>query len=164
MTVHPQPTDQGKFDYEELHQFVLKLNERVNHSYNQGNGKIPILALEQEKSHLLPLPRKEIRDSYKIKHKPVKVNPSCMITYKSNQYSVPAEYKGKTVGLQVYDDQIHIYYNMDLIAQHQLSPKRLNYKKEHYVDFLSRGMPKYPDIDELARKNLQAIDEVYKIE
>lgn len=155
---------QGKFDYEELHQFLQTLNERVNHSYNQGNGKIPILALQQEKSHLLPLPRKEIRDSYKIKHKLVKVNPSSMITYKSNQYSVPAEYKGKTVGLQVYDNQIYIYYNTDLIAQHQLSSKRLNYKKEHYVDVLSRGMPKYPDIDELAKKNLLAINEVYKIE
>ncbi|MFC5466825.1 IS21 family transposase [Lederbergia graminis] len=155
---------QGKFDYQELHRFIERLNERVNHSYNQGNGKIPIIALKQEKSHLLPLPRKEIRDSYKIKHKLVKVNPSGMITYKSNQYSVPAEYKGKTVGLQVYDNHIHIYYNMDLIAEHQISSKRLNYKKEHYVDALSHGMPKYQDIDELAKKNLLAIDEVYKIE
>lgn len=155
---------QGKFDFEGLHQFIQTLNERINHSYNQGNGKIPILALKQEKSHLLPLPRKEIRDSYKIKHKLVKVNPSSMITHKSNQYSVPAEYKGKTVGLQVYDDQIHIYYNTDLIAQHRLSSKRLNYKEEHYIELLSRGMPKYPDIDELAKKNLLAINEVYKIE
>jgi transposase len=155
---------QGKLDYEELHQFIQALNERINHSYNQGNGKIPILALQQEKSHLLPLPRKEIRDSYKIKHRLVKVNPSSMITYKANQYSVPAEYKGKTVGLQVYDDQIHIYYNTDLIAKHRLSSKRLNYKEEHYIEVLSRGMPKYPDINELAKKNLLAINEVYKIE
>lgn len=28
-----------------------------------------------------------------------------MITYKGKQYSVPMAYKGKTVGLQVYDDQ-----------------------------------------------------------
>jgi transposase len=155
---------QGKFDFEGLHRFIQDLNDRINHSYNQGNGKIPILALKQEKSHLLPLPRKEIRDSYKIKHKLVKVNPSSMITYKSNQYSVPTEYKGKTVGLQVYDNQIHIYYNMDLIAQHQVSSKRLNYKEEHYLDILSRCMPNYPDIDELAKKNLNAIHEVYKIE
>lgn len=155
---------QGKFDFQELHEFVQRLNERINHSYNQGNGKIPILALKQEKSHLLPLPRQEIRDSYKIKHKLVKVNPSGMITYKSNQYSVPAEYIGKTVGLQAYDNQIYVYYSTDLIAEHQLSSKKLNYKEEHYVDALSRGMPKYQDIEELAKKNLQAIDEVYRIE
>ncbi|MCM3165186.1 Mu transposase domain-containing protein, partial [Metabacillus litoralis] len=82
----------------------------------------------------------------------------------SNQYSVPAEYKGKTVGLQVYDDHIHVYYNTDLIAQHRISNKVLNYKEEHYTDVLSRGMPDYPDIDELAKKNLLAMDEVYKIE
>jgi len=155
---------QGKFTFEGLHQFVQNLCERHNQSFNQGNRKIPILALKQEKSHLLPLPRKEIRDSYKIKHRLVKVNPASMITYKSNQYSVPAEYKGKTVGLQVYDDHIHVYYNMDLIAQHRVSKKVLNYKEEHYLDVLSRGMPDYPDIDELAKKNLLTMDEVYKIE
>ncbi|MCM3126122.1 MULTISPECIES: IS21 family transposase [unclassified Mesobacillus] len=155
---------QGKFDYEELNQFVQKLCERINHSYHQGTGKIPILALPQEKSLLLPLPRKELRDSYKISHKLVKVNPSNMITYQSNQYSVPAEYKGKTVGLQVYDDQIHIYYNTDLIAQHQISRIRLNYKEDHYVAALSQSLGKFPDIKELARKNLQAISEVYKNE
>mgnify|MGYP001298493183 CR=1 FL=1 len=155
---------QGKFNYEELHQFVQTLCERINHSYHQGTGKIPILVLPQEKSLLLSLPRKEIRDSYKINHRHVKVNPSNMITYKSNQYSVPAEYKGKTVGLQVYDDHIHVYYNTDLIAQHRISSKRLNYKEEHYVEALSRGMPHYPEIEDLAKKNLLAIHEVYKNE
>jgi len=155
---------QGKFSYEGLHQFVQTLCERHNQSFNQGNRKIPILALKQEKSHLLPLPRKEIRDSYKIGHRLVKVNPASMITYKSNQYSVPAEYKGKTVGLQVYDDHIHVYYNTDLVAQHRVSSKVLNYKEEHYAEVLSRGMPDYPDINDLAKKNLQAMDEVFKIE
>ena len=87
-----------------------------------------------------------------------------MVTYQSNQYSVPAEYKGKTVGLQVYDDQIHIYYNTDLIAQHQISRIRLNYKEDHYVEALSQSLGKFPDIKELARKNLHAISEVYKNE
>jgi transposase len=155
---------QGKFDYEELHQFVQNLCDRINHSYHQGTGKLPVLALPQEKSLLLPLPRKELRDSYKIRHKLVKVNPSNMITYQSNQYSVPAEYKGKTVGLQVYDDQIHIYYNTDLIAQHQISRIRLNYKEEHYIEALCQSLGNFPDIKELARKNLQAISEVYRNE
>lgn len=125
---------QGKFDYEELHEFVQSLCERINQSYHQGTGKIPILAFAQEKNLLLPLPRKQIRDSYKINHTLVKVNPSNMISYKSNQYSVPAEYKGKTVGLQVYDDHIHVYYNTILIAKHRISQLKLNYKEEHYVN------------------------------
>jgi len=155
---------QGKFDYEELYAFVQSLCERINHEYHQGTGKVPILSLKKEKSHLLPLPRKEIRDSYKINTKLVKVNPSNMIPYKSNQYSVPAEYKGKTVGLQVYDDHIHIYYNTDLVAQHRISTNRLNYKEEHYIEGLSEELSHYPDIDQLAKRNLLAIHEVYKNE
>lgn len=154
---------QGKFSYEELHEFVKTLCERINHSYNQGSGKIPVLAFEKEKNLLLPLPRKQIRDRYKINHTLVKVNSANMITYKSNQYSVPPEYTGKIVGLQVYDDQIHIYYNTDLIAVHRVTSMKLNYKDEHYILALSKT-GKYSNIDELARNNLLAIHEVYKNE
>lgn len=41
---------QGKFDYEELHQFIQNLCNRVNNSYHQGTGKIPILASYTSKS------------------------------------------------------------------------------------------------------------------
>lgn len=156
---------QGKFDYEALHQFVQKLCNRINNSYNHGSGKIPILAFKQEKDLLSPLPNERIRDHYKIDHKLVKVNPSNMITYKSNQYSVPNGYIGKTVGLQVYDNHIYIYYNTDLIVQHPISQSKINYKTEHYTDALIRSFPFKPieDIDEMAKRNLEAIDEVYKI-
>src|SRR5699024_10873254 len=120
---------QGKFNYEELHQFVQKLCDRFNNSYIQGSGKIPILALKKEKDLLSPLPNDNIRHHYKIDHKLVKVNPSNMITYKSNQYSVPAGYIGKTVGLQIYDNHIYVYYNTDLIVQQPISQSKINYKK-----------------------------------
>jgi len=85
---------QGQFNYEELNQFIEELCNRVNHEYNQGTGGIPVLSLQKEKDLLSPLPSKQIRDTYKINHTLVKVNPSNMITYKSNQYSVPAGYIG----------------------------------------------------------------------
>jgi len=155
---------QGKFDYEELHQFVQKLCDRINNSYHQGTGKIPILALNKERNLLSPLPHERIRDSYKIDHTPVIVNPSNMVPYKSNQYSVPPGYIGKTVRLQVYDNHIFVYYNTDLIVQHPIAQSRINYKPEHYVDTLARGLPSSTDIEELAMKNLEAINEVYKNE
>ncbi|ONK24707.1 IS21 family transposase [Siminovitchia sp. FSL H7-0308] len=157
---------QGQFSYEELHQFVQKLCNRINNSYHQGTGKIPILALKKEKNLLRPLPNERIRDSYKIDHKPVKVNTSNMITYKSNQYSVPAGYIGRTVGLQIYDNYIYVYYNTELIVQHHISQHRMNYKPEHYTEILARGLSSTDDLDieELARKNLEAINEVYKNE
>ena len=153
---------QGQLTLEELHQYVRDLCNRINHEVHQGTGKIPVLELKNEKNLLHQLPTVKVRDSYRIKHTLVKVNASNMISYKSNQYSVPAKYQGKKVGLQVYDDQIWIYYNTELIAQHPLSGKKLNYKETHYQETLGVSMPNYPNIDELAKKNLAAIGDVYK--
>ncbi|PGT79443.1 IS21 family transposase [Bacillus sp. AFS040349] len=155
---------QGKFDYEELHQFVQQLCDRINNSYHQGTGKIPILALKKERNLLSPLPHDRIRDFYKIDHILAKVNTSNMITFKSNQYSVPPGHIGQTLSLQVYDNHIFMYYNTELIAQHPISQLKINYKHEHYVETLARGLPSSTNIEELARKNLEAINEVYKNE
>lgn len=53
---------QGKFNYEELHDFIQKLCNRINNEYHQGTGKIPVLHLQKEKNLLSPLPSKRIRD------------------------------------------------------------------------------------------------------
>lgn len=155
---------QGKFTYEELHQFIQELCDRVNHEYHKGTGKIPVLHFKQERDLLSPLPNRNIRDLYKIDHTLVKVNTSNMFSFKSNMYSVPSGYIGKTVGLQVYDNKIHVYYNTDLIVVHPISEQKMNFKHEHYVETLSNHLPYKDDIDELALKNLSAINEVYKNE
>ena len=85
-----------------------------------------------------------------------------MISYKSNQYSVPTGYQGKKVGLQVYDNQLWIYYNMELIAQHKIGAAKINYQEAHYKAGIQAAMPNYPDIDDLAKRNLKAIGEMYQ--
>lgn len=155
---------QTQFTYEELNQFVQKLCERVNHAPHQGTGKVPILLFKQEKDLLLPLPRKQIRDQYKIHHQLAKVNPSNMISYKSNQYSVPPGYIGKQVQLQIVDDHLYIYYSMELLVRHTITLKKLNYKDEHYIHHLQKQLPYKDEIEEMALNNLAAIDEVYKNE
>ncbi len=87
---------QGKFSYEELNQFIQQLCNRVNNEYNQGTGRIPIFLFQKEKDLLSSLPGK-IGDAYKVIHTLVKVNPSNMVSYKSNQYSAPSGYIGKYV-------------------------------------------------------------------
>lgn len=155
---------QGQFSLEELHQFIQELANRVNHQIHQGTGRIPMIEYKKERNHLLQLPTDKVRDSYRIKHTQVKVNASNMISYKSNQYSVPPEYQGKKVDLQVYDNNLWIYYNMKLIAQHPISKAKLNYQEAHYKAGLAVSAPyyNYPEIDDLAKKNLAAIGEVYK--
>lgn len=72
--------------------------------------------------------------------------------------------RNNQVSLQVYDNYLHVYYSTKLIVQHEIRQKKLNYKQEHYVDILSHHLPFKDDIEELALKNLEAIDEVYGIE
>jgi len=112
------------------------LCNRVNNEFHQGTGKIPIPLFPKEKDLLSSLPRKQIRDTYKINHTLIKINASNMFSYKSNQYSVPDGFIGKHVSLQVYDNHIHVYYNMDLIVRHKITERKLNYKQEHYTDHL----------------------------
>ena len=153
---------QGKLSLSELHEFIQRLCDRVNQSYHQGTGMIPILALEKERNSLHPLPADRVRSSYRIHHKLVKVNAASMISYQSNHYSVPAGYEGKTVAIQVYDHHLYAYFNTKLLVKHPLSDTKLNYKEEHYREQLQRSIPGYPDIDELAKKNLRTIGGVFE--
>lgn len=148
---------QGKLSLVELQTYIQKLCDRVNQSFHQGTGKVPVLALEKEKNSLHPLPTERVRSSYRIHHKLVKINASNMISYQSRQYSVPAGYQGKTVGIQVYDNHLYAYYNTKLLVRHPIGETKLNYTEEHYRENLRLSMPCYPDINDLAKKNLRAI-------
>ncbi|WP_445326905.1 Mu transposase domain-containing protein [Solibacillus sp. FSL R7-0682] len=106
-------------------------------------------------SSLLPLPAEKIRNLYRIKHKLVQVNTSSMVSYKANQYSVPTKYIGQKVGIQIHDDQLWIYYNMECIAQHPLSNRKLNIRPSDYKETLMISAPHYLDIDTLAKNNLK---------
>ena len=105
---------------------------------------------------------KKIRDPYQIITKTVKVNQSSMITYKGNQYSLPPEYIDKRLQLQVYDNQIHMYFNTNLVAVHLISDKKMNYLKEHYAEILKLTLPfDNEDIENIAKENLSKIGERY---
>lgn len=153
----------GMLDYSELNQLVTKLNNRINNTCHTSTGKIPILHLEKEKDFLCELPRTQIRNLYTIKSISVTVNPQSMINYKSKQYSVPPEYINKRLKLQIYDDQIHIYYNTNLITIHKVKNQILNYHPDHYVEISSLTLKKsIGEIREIAKNNLHMIGEVYK--
>lgn len=152
----------GALNYEELHKLVEKLNNRINSSCHTTTGKIPILHLQKEKDFLLELPTEQIRNQYQIITTSVKVNRQSMISYKSNQYSVPPEYIGKRLKLQVYDNQLHLYYNTDLVTIHEIKKQNLNYHENHYLEIsaLTFKNEKYEMI-EMAKNNLKSIGEVY---
>lgn len=153
---------QGKYNLEELHDYIERLCRRINSEIHQGTGKIPILELQKERNLLLQLPTERVRDSYRIKHARAKVNHSNMVSYRSNQYSVPTGYEGERVVLEVHDDYLWIYHNTKPIAQHRLSDNKLNYLEHHYLQQLSQTVGDWGGIDEMARRNLQLMDERYQ--
>ena len=141
----------GLLDYQELNELVQRLNERIN--------------LQKERAHLLPLPKDTIRKPYQLVTITSKVNISSMITYHSNQYSVPPEYIGKTLNLQVYDNHLHVYYNTTLVAVHAISSKKLNYLEQHYIAISEITLKnRNCDINAVARENLKQIGALFQNE
>lgn len=86
-----------------------------------------------------------------------------MITYQSNQYSVPPEYIGKTLNLQVHDNHLHVYYNTSLVTLHTISSKKLNYHDTHYIELSKRTLQiEEADINKIAKENLELIGAMYQ--
>jgi transposase len=153
----------GDLSYEQLVNKLKEINNRENTRLHKSYDMIPLFGLQKEKDFLQSPPRDNIRNPYLIRTQTVKVNASSMISYKSNQYSVPPKYMNRTLQLQVYDNQIHIYSNTDLVTIHALSSKRLNYLDEHYVQIAKMTLPFDDDkIQQLAKENLNKIGERYK--
>lgn len=155
----------GKLNYRELVELVTGINNRVNTQVNQGTGRIPLMYFNREKAFLHSLPADTIRKPYQITTNTVKVNHSSMFHYKGCQYSVPPEYVGKIVSLQVYDGYIHVYCNTDFITIHQISSKKLNYICEHYAAIARKShVFKDEHIMDRAKENLEIIGKVYDYE
>lgn len=148
----------GELSYDELSVKLKEINERENLSFHSSYQGIPILDLENEKAFLEQVPPQSIRKLYSIDTIPVKVNHSSMISYKSKLYSVPPKYIGKQLQLQVYDNQLHLYYNMELVTVHLISQQKLNYHQYHYEEILSKTLPHDNDkITKIAKENLKNI-------
>ena len=155
----------GKLDYRELVELVARINNRANASVNQGTGRIPIMYFNKEKAFLHSQPTDGIRKPYQITTSHVKVNHASMFQYKQCQYSVPPEYVGRLVSLQIYDGYIHVYYNTDLVTIHQISTKKLNYICDHYAAIARKThVFKEKHISDRAKENLEIIGKVYGYE
>lgn len=153
---------QGKFTFDELVAHIQKMNRRKNLEVHPSTGVAPIILFEYEKDFLSPLPRREIRSQYYYQ-RAVKVNSSAMISYKTNQYSVPPEYIGQRLGLEVEDNQLYLYDNTKLVANHPLSNRKLNYDPEHYKQAVALTMPykSQEDIERFSKMNLERMSQIY---
>lgn len=118
---------QGQLTLPQLEEKIQHIIFRSNLSIFQATKRCPYTMLEKEKESLTPLPTKGIRDSYKIDHQKAKVSRSNFISFRDGQYSVPSGYVAKSMTLQVIDKMLYIYDSTELVAQHLLSEKSINY-------------------------------------
>lgn len=124
-------------DIDEIHEKLRVINKEDNEAISQATKLPRIFLFNKEKGELNPLPAKEIRIKYHLKLKEVTVSNESLISYKSNKYSVPKKYIGLKVGLTVEKDDLHIYYNKQIITKHKITNKLLNIKPEHDLVYKS---------------------------
>lgn len=153
----------GRLSYTGFVSLLAKINDRENGKVHPGTGKIPVMYLKKERGSLSPLPASAIRNPYQLVDHKTTIDNSSLFRYQGNQYSVPPEYIGKTVTLQVHDDYIHVYCNTKLIALHPVSEKKINYQEAHYLE-LARKTHSFAEanIAERAKENLNALGAVYE--
>ena len=84
------------------------ITKTVNTSVNPSIGTTPIMAFNKEKEYLLPLPNKDILNSYINDTKSAKVSNGFLVYYRGNQYSVPPHFASKIVQLREIDNKLYI--------------------------------------------------------
>ena len=154
---------QGKLTIQEVEEQIQKIILRSNLAISQATRQIPSALLAKEKESLTPLPTKVIRDSYRIDHPKAKVSTSNLISFRGSHYSVPPGYVAKSMTLKTIDKMLYIYDSTELIAQHPLSGKKVNYLPSHYEAQLQKTIPylSSEDVKAKAKSNLEKIGAIY---
>lgn len=149
---------------EDIINTIKKINIEVNNQVNDTTNMKPILLYQKEKEYLKPLPSNQILEQYMNLSTAVKVQNTMLINYKGNQYSVPKKYINKVLKIKEIDNKLYIYDNTELVVIHEISDKKINYKKEHYIEGLKGSLCSKTDeeIDNLVKKNLELFDQLMK--
>lgn len=101
----------------EIRRVLKEFNETM---FQKREGSRKIVFDAEERPYLRPLPLIPYEVSEWVYG--CKVNPSCHIWFKKNQYSVPGKFIGEKVDIRYTRTDLFVYYNRDLIAKHKLLP------------------------------------------
>lgn len=144
---------------EELHTKLEMITNEANARLCQSTGVPPILVYKKEKEHLSPLPQEKICSLYKICITKARVNSNALFPYKKKMYSVPSNFIGKRVTLQVVENNLHVYYNKKLITVHEIvENKKIIYHEHHHLEMLKQTFRKHDEIGDYAIKHLKELE------
>lgn len=149
---------------EELHEKMNMITNEANTRVCQATGLPPIIIFNKEKEHLLPLPNAKVCSNYKNSTYSTKVNTNSLFRYKDNLYSVHSDLIGKTVVIEVIEDNLNVYYNKKLITIHQISINKINYNKDHHTElieliFRNKEKEELKDFTEMHFRELEKFNE-----
>ena len=145
----------GKIESKEDLLNILKdINQRINEENNKTTQLPPLTLFQKEKEYLAPLPNEILLESYIVEVKTQIVPPTLLVRYQGAEYSVAKQFINKRVKLVPIEDKLYIYHNMKIIAIHQITKQKINYKYEHYTEALKDVMKKQDDIEKIAIENL----------
>lgn len=148
-------------DIDDIHEKLRIINEEDNQAISQATKLPRIFLFNKEKGDLNPLPSKEVRSKYHLKLNEVMVSNESLISYKSNKYSVPKKYIGLKVGLIVEKNELHIYYNKQIITKHDITEKLLNIKPEHDLVYkISKNEEETTNKEETQKEETQIVKEL----
>lgn len=149
---------------EELHEKMTVITNEANTRVCQATGLPPIVIFNKEKEHLLPLPNAKVCSIYKNSTYSTKVNTNSLFKYKERLYSVPSDLIGKTVSIEVIEDNLNVYYNKKLITIHQISKNKINYNEDHHSElmeltFKNKEKDELKDFTEMHFRELEKFNE-----
>lgn len=148
---------------EELDLIVRELRDDLNNEISQATNLPPNTLWVKEKEYLLPLPNKEILNTYLTTPLVRKVSKESMIMYKNRKYSLPVKYIGKLVEIKEADEKLLILDGKNIITSFNLIDKKYNYKIEHMYEILGSDAFKNKDkseIETFAKNQLELYDKL----
>ena len=120
---------------EDMNNQVRQWINRVNGDIHGTTHEIPFERLKQENlKNISDIPPYQIR-----REESRKVSRDCYISYRGNRYSVPYQYAGRSVPLELQGDRMNIRLGSEVIGSHGVVPghARMIREKEHFKGLLS---------------------------
>ena len=120
---------------QELDRSLLDRCERYEAHTIQGKPDAVGVMYQLEKGSLRPLPGYIFETA---KCSSARVNAFSTIRFRTNVYSVPVAYVGKTVGIKAYPESVGIFFDGQMIAEHErnFGQHQKQYCLEHYLPLL----------------------------
>lgn len=143
---------------EDIAAALAKVEAESDREANRETGMPPAALFRKEKEALRELPPRRLIEAYSSESYRERVPDTMLVRVRGSLYSVPRSEIGRSVVSVVSGGRVYISdaRTGELVAEHELSGRRINYSEEHYKEAL-RGLVDDKDIEDMAKRNLERL-------